>query len=796
MLADPGLLVDRRRFLLGAVSSLAICRADPCPAVEPGPPANATIAVSSLAPGNFSANAFAGIASPGTTVFASGGFKFLKPNPDNDLLVCATTAAWRDQQITSWAGRGTFFLRLSGTPGSQTALFMTHNNAVAGGDIRIGIVTGFDETKCCDPSCGNGTYHNSYVNEHVAASPEGMAVGYSTTYAGQTLTFGCNGFEVYLQYNGRDLVRYTEWRLMSVGRMAIWAHQSYGTADVAATFLPLRFLHSDPVSATFDPRDFGMAQIDAVGAMSAGSNQLVLTTAAGYTVGQSIIVEIGGESGGGMRGTLGVGGAWPRNSYPTTAALRAAVPPRAPFWAYAADTNLVWSWNGSIWDHRNDNGGTYNQSYYSEKIVPLALSAKIMAVSADGKTLTLSKSAVASSTNAAIHLDCVPSLANILADPLADGVPAPSPMTISVPAGQFCFSEPVLGQNRAKLTISGQPGRRTRFRSPKGTQCITVRINNASFGRGAVTIQNIDFLGNFADNGYGLGIDAQGNYQTGPATCYVGFCDNSIIRNCHSVDIFSGAAEIEGSANPLIDSCSVTINGVQRAYIGWQIQLATCVGGRMQNCTAAGAKLLKSFELFACKGSKIVNCNGTNALYAINSSSSWVIEGCTATIQAGAYFGQLSGALDEPVINVNNNAFRSGSGGLIKNCNVIQQGYIDSRNNSLKAIQIQPTQTDCTIQGQYPGAAGCSAALAGLFKAPGYDSRSAEYGAMAVMSDAPRTTIIGIRSIGTAIGPPGHSGHFGNISLLGADSRVTNCVADVVHGGSQSGNQTNASFCR
>jgi hypothetical protein len=72
----------------------------------------------------------------------------------------------------------------------------------------------------------------------------------------------------------------------------------------------------------------------------------------------------------------------------------------------------------------------------------------------------------------------------------------------------------------------------------------------------------------------------------------------------------------------------------------------------------------------------------------------------------------------------------------------------------------------------------------------------AEYGAMAVMSDAPRTTVIGIRSIGAAIGPPGHSGHFGNISLLGADSRVTNCVADIVHGGSQSGNQTNASFCR
>lgn len=68
---------------------------------------------------------------------------------------------------------------------------------------------------------------------------------------------------------------------------------------------------------------------------------------------------------------------------------------------------------------------------------------------------------------------------------------------------------------------------------------------------------------------------------------------------------------------------------------------------------------------------------------------------------------------------------------------------------------------------------------------------------MAVYSDAPRTIVSGIRVKGAAIGKPGHSGHFGNVSVLGASSQVNNCVADVIQPGpSKSGNQTNTAYSR
>jgi hypothetical protein len=792
-----GVLIDRRSCLLGAASLLAICRADPSSALD-GAPSTESIPVSSLPTQNFAARAFSGFATPGTTVFTSGPFKFLRPNPDNDLLVCATTSDWRDQEISSWAGRGTFFLRLSGTPGAQTALFMTQNNAVPGGDIRIGIVTGFDETKCCDPSCGNGKYFSYYVNTNVAGSPEGAAVGYQTAYKAQTLTFGCNGFEVYLKYNGQDLFRYTEWRLMNAGRMAIWAHQGYGTADVTATFLPPQALYSRPELQVYDPRDFGMRAVPAVtGAMTAGSNKLTLAQDVGFKVGDQVIVEIGGEAGRGRRNTVGVGGTWPVLSYANLAAMQADTKKPDGTSAYLRATGDVYTSKSGAWTPSAN-----SQTYYPAKVVPLSLVAAVKAVSQDGKELTLSASAAATTAKANVWLDCLPSLFVLTQVPKLGAVlpPQPSNVSVAIPAGTWRLSN--IATNTLKvasgLKIYGEGRTRTTLVSPPGVPCGAFDITGIDVDN--VSISDMAYRGNLADHGFCFAITMSGNGFGGYPSAFTlhsprAVSKGLVLRNIDGTNTFGRCVGIAGGA-PLIENCTVTVTSFQQDYLGWQIQIYDSSDGVIRNCRATGAKLLKAFELFACTGSRIVNCNGTNALYATNSCSSWTLDACTTIIQAGAFFTQTSGAIDEPVININNHAFHSGSKGLIRNCNVIQQGYIDNRNNSLKAIQIQPDQTDCTIQGQYRDGAGCAAKPAGLFQAPNYDPRSAEYGAMAIMSDAPRTTVVGVRVIGAAIGPPGHSNHFGNISLLGADSKITNCIADVVHGGTQSGNQTNASFCR
>jgi hypothetical protein len=787
-------------LLLGAASLLAVGGGGekPASAQTSAVPANATIPVASLRSGKFAANAFAGIATPPTTVFANGGRKFVKPDPDNDLLVCTTSRTSRDQEITSWAGRGTFFLRLAGTPGAQTALYMTQNNTVSGGDIRIGIVTGFDETKCCDPSCGNGKYFAYYVNTNVAVSAEGIAVGYTPADTGQTLTFGCSGFEVYLKYNGRDLFRYVEWRLMNSGRMAIWAHQGYGTADVTAGFLPPQALLSDPEQRVFDPRDFGMRAVPPVtGAMRAAGKELILARDVGFKVGDRVIVEIGGEAGRGRRNSVGVGGTWPALSYADLAALRADTKKPDGTSAYLRSNGDVFTSKAGAWTP-SVNG----QSYYPAKVIPLSLVATIDAVSSDGKMLTLSAAAMANTANANVWLDCLPSFFVLAQVPKPGAMLPPQPLdvSISIPAGTWRLSG-IVGNTLpvgSGWKISGQGRAQTTLVSPKGVPCGAFDIEGIDVDN--VCISDLAYRGNLADHGFCFSITMAGNGFGGYPSAFTLHSPRAasrglVLRNIDATNTFGRSVGIAGNG-PLIDNCTVTITVPQQDYVGWQVQLYDSTGGTIRDCTVTGAKLVKAFELFACRDSRIVNCKGTNALYATNSSSAWTFDGCTTVIRAGAYFGQLSGALDEAVFNVNNNAFHSGSGGLIRNCSVIQHGYIDERGNSLKAIQIAPGQADCRIVGQYAGKVACGGKLTGYFDAPNYDPRSAEYGAMAIMSDAPRTVVTGIRVVGAAIGPPGHSNHFGNISLIGPDSRIVDCVADVVHGGAQSGNRTNTEFCR
>ncbi len=788
--------IARRSFLLGAASSVGLCRvgANPSHAQDTTAPARATIPIATLAPGKFPGDTFPGFASPRTTVFVSGGTLFLKADPDNDLLVCTTTSAGRDQQITSWAGRGTFFLRLSGAPGAQTALFMTQNNAVPGGDIRIGIVTGFDETKCCDPSCGNGKYYSYYVNGNVAASRDGIAVGYSAAYTGQTLTFGCNGFEVYLQYNGKDFFRYTEWRLMDAGRMAIWAHQGYGTADVTATFLAQQALYSQPERRVYDPRDFGMREIAAItGSMAAGSNELVLAQDVGFQVGDHVIVEIGGEPGKGLRNSVGVGGTWPALSYATVAALHADIRKPDGTSAYVRGSGDVYTCGGGRWTPSAN-----SQTYYPAKAIPLSLVAAVTAISPDRRTLTLSAPAAAATANANVWLDCVPSFHVLTAVPPATATlpPQPPDVSITVPAGTWrlgSIARNTLAVGRG-FKIYGQGRGKTTLVSPKGVPCGAFEI--AGIDVENVAISDMSYVGNLADHGFCFDITMAGNGFGGYPSAFTlrGRRDanrNLVLRNIDGRNTFGRCVGIAGGT-PLVENCAATVTALQRDYLGWQIQLYDSANGTIRNCTATGARLLKGFELFNCTDSRIVDCKGVNALYAINSSSRWAIDACATTIRPGAYFIQTSGALDEPVININNHAFHSGSKGLIRNCSVIQEGYVDEHGNSLKAIQIQPDQTDCTIEGGYGSGTTCAATRGGLFQAPNYDPRSAEYGAMAIMSDAPRTTVTGIRVVGSAIGPPGHSNHYGNLSLLGAESRITNCIADVIHGGAQFGNRTNA----
>ena len=108
------------------------------------------------------------------------------------------------------------------------------------------------------------------------------------------------------------------------------------------------------MAQTLDLADFGFKDISTTGSMATGSNQLTIAAGAGFRVGDSVIVEIGGEAGHGLRGTMGVGGVDP----------------------------------------------AVDQSYYKGADAPKALTAKIVGISADGTVLTLDHSAVTATSKA------------------------------------------------------------------------------------------------------------------------------------------------------------------------------------------------------------------------------------------------------------------------------------------------------------------------------------------------------------------------------------------------------------
>ena len=440
---------------------------------------------------------------------------------------------------------------------------------------------------------------------------------------------------------------------------------------------------------------------------------------------------------------------------------------------------------------------------------PVSLVAKVTAVNGSPATqLTLNASSSVATTNANVYLDSLPSFYPMTTVPAQmfanrdDGLPQYQNMTISVPTGTWYMSDKATAFSdsngaRSGLTVLGQGQSSTILQSPKGAQSELFDGNTLNSN---VSFHDFRYNGNHGDNGYMFAFTgANRDFNGYPGAIFGGTtASNMLAYNITCVNNWNGCPTF-GGTNPVVHDVTVTLQSGQYAYMGWQVQLANCTGGSISNSTVTGAFLIKAFEMFACNGASIHDVTGTNALFSTNSSTSWTIQDITDTITANSFFSANSGSIDEAIINVNDNAFGSGSTGTIaftKNgTGITQSGYIDASNNSLKFIQISTPQTNVTITGGFPGGGGCSTTLPGLFSAPNYDAGSAEFGSMLVMSDGASTSVSGIRIKGTAIGTPGHSGHFGNISLLGATSSATNNVADVIQTGpTQSGNQTNAAY--
>ena len=399
--------VSRRRFLSGASAAALILQLPSVSNARSGdvasyPVGPATVAevperersddvalVSQQTVGRHRSDQFAGFSSSPSTVSNRSGTKFLARSDNEDKLLIKSHHSCLDSEISTWLQKGIVFLRLN----SGRAIFFSVNVS-APHDLRVGVVVGLDDGGLVERS---GTRHNTHVIDL------SRVTSWSPAYRpGDLYTFGCTGFDVYVKYRNVEILRYREWRHVTPGQAAIW-QQGQGISDIVVRYIPAKLMGSNRASGYFDIRDFGAKNARTTGTIAAGSTSLNVADPSDFAVGDYVIVEIGGESGAGRRGTSGVGGAWPSLSYPNLATMHADTgkPEKTYCWDRSSGDVYIFASNG--WVHRDDGGGPYNQAYYTAKALPKALSAKIVAIS--GKVVTLDNPAIESTTKASVYVD-------------------------------------------------------------------------------------------------------------------------------------------------------------------------------------------------------------------------------------------------------------------------------------------------------------------------------------------------------------------------------------------------------
>lgn len=777
------------------------------PAAPPTQPANASIPVAATGPGNYAANFFTGFTTPATTIGNGLGFDAISPNPDSNQLLATTTGQWRDMEVTTYILNGAIYLRML----NGSALYFTN----LGGVVKIGIVEGFVPSNT--DMGGTGTFYPYYINE----TPGSTLSGYSTASASRPFTFGCNGFNVYLKINGVTVFEYVEWRLMQYGSAALWTHQAAapgeGTTDVTVNYLPLASLYSTTKNTSraamdvYDPRDFGMRAVTpTTGSISAGSNLLTLASNVGFQVGDQVIVAVGGEAGGGLRGTQGVGGVWPLLNYATVAAMNADTSQASATCAWVTANNTCYQWTGSVWNTPID-----GQRYYPNEPIPLALIAMVTAVGGAGTVLSLSKNAATTTTNANVYLDSVPSfymftqaVINIVGG-AGQGEVAPNPDNVrfSIPAGTWYFSGPVVGPGNNvgnfgdDWWIYGAGRTLTTLVSPPGCDATFFDLENLNSN--GFVISDFKCVGNRGNNAGGWTLRMLTPNTDDGYPCFVilgslfsgqpGF----IVRNIDGHNGFNCVGL--NSLGGLIENCTYLEDAVALDYFEWVFQLNTSTNATIKNCTFTNNTYgRQAFAMFECTNSSIINCGGTNCMYDVNSNHGFTLDlrGLTLNYTQDSYLSSYG--IDQAIVSLNTNATGTGSGGTVYLGQMIQNGYTNTQanpippgdlnagsyNNSRKFIQIAAQYSGTQIIGAYDPGVTTTLQMDGYLQAPNYDSNSAEYGAMAIYNDAPGCTINGIRIVGSAIGSPGHSAHFGNISTSSSSSTnaetVENCVADVI----------------
>jgi len=681
---------------------------------------------------------------------------------DFNAFIFQSKTCSRDMEVDTWVRNGYALLRHDQATGR--AIFFRLNLEVPGGQLEIGIVTGAGES---------GFLQGNYFVLYKTINLVHIAPGYANTPTeDHYFTFGVDGFDIYAAFKGTEFVRFKDYREMSSGSAAVKANQHYGVRSTTLRHKEPSALLSDYQNNSLDLRDFGLRETKAYGSLIAGSNQLVLSSVPSvpFHIGDFIIVELGGEAGQGLRGTVGVGGAWPRKSYLTSAEMNADTRQPANTFAWLHTDGSVWQWYQGSWIPRDVS------QYYTNRVFPIALRARIVDVSVDGLTVTLDRTAITSTVDARVHLDNYYAFFKLVRSPRYDGemnfpvitdsndltAITPTDMTLVLASGNYAIGDAIAWNSPSGWKLIGQGQNVSTIFSPKGVKSANINIYSS-----ATEVRDFSLEGNARDNGFGLNV-TETDVPQGAAFPYgVNFVqtENGTAEDLTISDVFQRGVGAAFSSNVWGRRITVQMTDGLRQYVQWMLQWSDSTGGGCEDCHVESPKLLGGFESFKSVGTQFIRPVGINATFALNDAGRFLIEDGNIKILPGSNDDNAWFSVHNPIVNINTNIGNryASAGGTIRNMTMTQGGFIggtdDPNHDSLIGINVNAYNPNIRVFG-------------GVYSAPDYTLPSVMVGPLGVNSTAANLVVDGIRILGKPFSD------WGNISLT--DGVVKNCVVDQI----------------
>lgn len=404
------------------------------------------------------------------------------------------------------------------------------------------------------------------------------------------------------------------------------------------------------------------------GTIEKGSNVIALTHNPGFQVGDVVLIRGGGDS-------------WPSKKFTTLAEMNATEGLSGTY-AGCLEDGKAYRYFESKWQ-------PYTQwHYYTAKIIPLGLKAKIISI--DGNALTLDKAARTTATNVPVYYDNEPYL-NKKFNYRDDFKLKPDlPIYDELPPGRYAIGNKVYVQKtfgmNAPVEINGNGA--TLF-SPSGFPSASF-----SFGVDNATLHDLRIDGNFKDNGYGFYSYPvfeywENPYEQLPAILLNG--RNGLGYNLHVKNAPGYSFQV--FHNSFIRNSSIILEEGIRSYTGWQmLAVGAEKGAGFRKISFYAPYISNAME--AARSTDVIFDSITivNGIVAFNSTGGTKFTNSTITMKQNAKEGSHIN-FGHPFVDINGYmsaydgaADYSDLGVLIDNVKFIQECFVDGNGNTLRAI--------------------------------------------------------------------------------------------------------------